>query len=140
MRYALLILLAACSEKRGGTTMEDVKRDAHQAMQTTAAFVTDTAAQTKEDYLTLANQKLTDIDQRIAALKRDLASKNAEAKKQSEAQLKALDDTRTNLAAEIAQVKADSSDSWRQTRAKADATLDAFEKSYSDLRQRLSRI
>ena len=120
--------------------MEDVKRDAHQAMQTTAAFVTDTAAQTKEDYLTLANQKLTDIDQRIAALKRDLASKNAEAKKQSEAQLKALDDTRTNLAAEIAQVKADSSDSWRQTRAKADATLDAFEKSYSDLRQRLSRI
>lgn len=140
MRYLILILLAACSEKRGGTTLDDVERDAHKAVETTAAFVSDTVTQTKDDYLKAANHRLADIDQRTAALKSEVASKSTAAKKESEAELKKLDDTRANLVAELAQVKNDSTDTWRQTRAKADATADAFEKSYADLQRRLSKI
>lgn len=140
MRYLALMVLIACSEKRGGTTLEDVKHDAAKAVQTTAAFVTDTASQTKDDYLKSAHARLADIDRRSTALKQDLASKNAQARKQSEAQIKALDDTRANLAAEITQVGNDTGDAWKQTRRKADAAADAFEKSYTDLRERLSKI
>jgi chorismate mutase len=141
MRYLMLFgFIAACSEKRGGTTFQDVERDTKKAVETTAAFVNDTATQTRDDYLKAANARLADIDQRTAALKRDLAGRNEQAKKESEAQIQALEAKRAELAAEIAQVKNDTGDAWRETRRKADATADAFEKSYADLRRRLSKI
>lgn len=72
------------------------------------------------------NRLVAALDEKIAAMKKDIAKSNAELKKAHEANMKELEAKRQTAAAELQRLQQATASTW-------DATKQAFVKAYKDL-------
>ena len=145
MKRTLLVLslVGACSDGKPApvipapkVTVQDVKKDVEKAADTTAKL----AVQTKDEVIAKADARLRQLDSKLDAVKADVATKKGEAKVAADKQLTELKKQRDQVAADLAELKKDAGTKWDEFGKKIDATADAFDAAFEDLKTRLQKL
>jgi len=140
MKKLILSLFLVSCENKHGTKLEDVRREAKQAVDTTADYVKEGANETRDDAVKASESQLAAIDAKMTALKADISKRNDAAKVQAQKSIDELAAKRDEVAKNLDQLKKDGESTWKETRRKVSAVVNAFEASASDLKARLDKI
>ena len=112
---------------------EQLKQD----LQQTARDTTAVAVQDKDRFLASAQQGLTNLDSRIAALTEKAKSLAGDAKAQADQSLATLEQKRVQLNGQLDKLKAATNDTWQKVKAAYDAAAADVKKAYQDAKAKI---
>ncbi len=143
-RWAILILaglVALClgcgsqEQPQKPVTSGEVKQKVGEAATTTKEYL----AQQQAQYYKQAQEKLTDMNQKINELRQEAEKQTGEAKKKLEDQTaslqKQMDETKSKLGA----MKESSSEAWQKMKSGLDNAMQDLQKAYNDAKSEMKK-
>lgn len=127
-------LLASCGQEnepnkaKTEVTTQDVKREAKEAVQTTAAY----ASQKKEKYVSEAETRYNELKQRIDELAAKGESLKDEAKADIKKQIGELQAKQADVLDRLEEMKSASGEAWKDVASGFEAAFEELEKAYQD--------
>jgi len=109
-------------------TSDDVRRDAGKAVDTAAEF----AKQTKDEYQSKLDSRLAELDEEIVMLRERGSQLKDDAKVRWDEKLAELEIKREAARAKLAEVKASSTEAWKDLQKGAQSAWDELDKAFRD--------
>ncbi len=118
-----------CSQQSDtGVTSKDVRKEAKEALETTAAYT----QQQMEEFQKQVQAELAKYDERIDELQAKAAMLKEEVKAKFDEQIKNLREKRQVVQSKLEQLQASSGKAWEDLKTGMDAAMEDLEKSYQD--------
>ena len=127
----LVALCLGCGtqeEPKKTVTPGDVKQEAKEAAKTTKEYL----AQQQEKYLKQAQEKLNDLDKKIADLREQAEKQTGELQQKLSKEADGLKKQTNALKEKLAAMKDASGDAWKKLKSGVDGALTELEKAYKE--------
>ncbi len=135
---AAALALVGCSNNNDQTGA-NAPNDAASATSTnTTSTLTNSAAQTKDEFLASMDGKMKDLDAGIDALSKKAEGYTGDAKAEADKTLAALREQRAALGERYDELKQSSEAAWQDTKAGFETAWDDLEKAYENAKSKFS--
>ena len=141
--FALAMLLGAslfaagCNSEQspqGRVTGDDVKQEAKEALDATARL----AQQEKDEFIRTTGEEMNQIKSDLESLKQRAQVAHGEGKAKLDAQVEQLEEKWNAAEAKVAELRAQSAETWQEMKGEVVAALDDLKQSYREVRRSLA--